>query len=99
MCALVRCTAKRTATNWWIFRRVCEARLSLAVFLSIIVRLLLLGFLEDHLLVRIAHALALVGLGSPVRPHFRSDLADQLLVQSLEHDFRLRGGLHFHTLG
>src|SRR5690242_20862828 len=99
MWALVRCTAKRTATSWWIFRRVCEARLSLAAFLSIIARLLLLGFLKNHLLVRIAHALAFVGLGGAVGPDFRRYLSHQLLVQSLDHDFGLRRGFDLHPLG
>src|SRR5262245_10702829 len=99
MWALVRCTARRTAASWWILWRVCDARLSLAVFLSIMVRLLLLRFLEDHLLVRVAHALALVGLGRAVGPHFGRDLPDELLVQPLDHDLGLRWRLDLHTFG
>src|SRR5439155_23566338 len=97
MWVLVRCTASRTFANSWIFRRVCEARRSLAAFLSIIAPLLLLGFLQDHPLVGIAHALALVRLGRPVGAHLGGDLSDLLLVQPLDHDFGLRWGLDLHA--
>src|SRR4051794_32052706 len=52
--------------------------------------LLLLGLFEDHLLVRVAHALALVGLRRLVRAHFRGDLADALAVDALDQDLGLR---------
>src|SRR5262249_52080012 len=98
MWALVRCTASLTAASWWILRRVCDARLSLDVFLSIMARLLLLRFLEDDPLVRVADALALVGLGRAVGANLGSDLADELLVQPLDHDLGLRRRLDFHAL-
>src|SRR5215467_2659353 len=98
MWAFVRCTASRTAASWWILRRVCDARLSLDAFLSIMARLLLLRFLEDDLLVRVAHALALVGLGGAVGPHLGGDLPDELLVQPLDHDLGLRGRFHLDAL-
>src|SRR5690349_7712984 len=96
MWALVRCTARRTEASSWIFRRVCDARLSLADFLSIIARLLLLGFLQNHLFVRVPHPFALVGLRRAVGPHLGRDLPDELLVQSLDHDLGLRRGLDLH---
>src|SRR5215831_17246061 len=99
MWALVRCTARRTAASWWIFRRVCEARLSLDAFLSIMVRLLLLRFFQDDPLVRIADTLALVRLWRAVGTHFGRDLPDELLVQPLDHDLGLRGRLDLYALG
>src|SRR5262252_9846895 len=99
MWALVRCTASRTAASWWILRRVWDARLSLDVFLSIMIRLLLLRFLQDDVLVRIPHALALVGLRRAVGANFGRDLPDELLVQPLDHDLGLRRRLDFHALG
>src|SRR5437879_5217090 len=100
MCVLVRCTASRTFANSRIFRRVCEARRSLAAFLSIIaVSLLLLGFFQDHPLVGVAHALALVWLGRPVGAHLGGDLSNLLLVQSFDHDLGLRGSLDLHPFG
>src|SRR5215831_12614083 len=98
MWALVRCTARRTAASWWIFRRVCAARLSLDAFLSIMVRLLLLRFFQNDPLVRIADTLALVRLWRAVGPHFGRDLPDELLVQPLDHDLGLRGRLDLHAL-
>src|SRR3990172_12935954 len=101
MCALVRCTARRTVFSWWILRRVCAARRSRAVFFSIMAcyPLLLLGLFYDHLLVGVPDTLALVGLRRPVGTHFGINLTDQLLVQSLDQDFGLRGRLDPYARG
>src|SRR5215467_12526393 len=61
--------------------------------------LLLLRFLEDDLLVRVAHALALVGLGRAIGAHFGGHLPDELLVQPLDDDLGLRRRLDLHALG
>src|SRR5438093_1145685 len=61
--------------------------------------LLLLGFLQDHPLVGVAHTLALVRLGRPVGAHLGGDLSYELLVQPLDHDFGLRGSLDLHPFG
>src|SRR5437868_108482 len=51
-----------------------------------IARLLLLAFLAADRLVPVLDALALVGLGLPVRADFRRDLADALLVRPADRD-------------
>src|SRR5258708_3665387 len=52
----------------------------------------LLPFLAEDVLVRILHALALVGLRRPVGPDLGRDLADLLLVDAGDDDLgRLRG--------
>src|SRR5258708_31540091 len=61
--------------------------------------LLLLGFLEDHPLVGVAHTLALVRLGRPVSAHFGGALSHLLLVQPLDHEFGLRASLDLHPFG
>src|SRR5256885_1132793 len=58
--------------------------------------LLLLRFLQDHPLVGVTHALALVRLGRAVGAYLGGDLSHELLVQSLDHDFGLRGSLDLH---
>src|SRR5260221_7942873 len=60
--------------------------------------LLLLGLFDHNALVDIAHALALVRLGRAVGADFRRDLADGLLVDALDDDFRLRWRLDLHAL-
>src|SRR5262245_41157232 len=55
-----------------------------------IVRLpsLLLAFLAEDVLVRIFHALALVGLGLAKRPDLGCDVPDLLVVDAAHHDLR-----------
>src|SRR5204862_674244 len=47
----------------------------------------------------IADALALVGLGRPLRAYFGRDLADELPVDTADHDLGLRRGRHLDALG
>src|SRR5579862_6338984 len=61
--------------------------------------LLLLRFLQDHPLVDVAHALALVRLGRAIRANDRGDLTHELLVDALDDDLRLLRGLDLDALG
>src|SRR6185369_3554898 len=95
MCRLVRCTVSRATLCSAMRRRVCCARRERWSFLvSISVSSsLLLGFLDRHPLVRVANALALVGLGRTHRADFGSDLADCLTIEALDDDLGLRRAL------
>src|SRR5690606_2617845 len=64
---------------------------------SLPARLLLLGFFEDDAFVGITHTLTLVGLRLAVSANLRSHLANDLLVCTLQDDFRLAGAFRFHT--
>src|SRR5574337_332847 len=94
---VARCSAMRT--------RVCRARRDRASFLFML-RLpgnrsrcsFLLGFLDHHALVDIADTLALVRLGRPPGANLRGRLPDALLVDALDHDFRLLGSLDLDSL-
>src|SRR4029078_6060195 len=98
MCRLVRCTVSRTALCRPIRTRVFAARRCLETFLSMALSpLLLLGFFDHDLLVRVAHALALVRLGTLVRADLGRDLAHLLAVHALDEDLRLRGRLRLHA--
>src|SRR5690606_24843131 len=66
---------------------------------SLPARLLLLGFFEDDAFVGITHTLTLVGLRLAVSANLRSHLANDLLVCTLQNDFRLAGAFRFHTSG
>src|SRR5687768_13577773 len=98
MWLFVRCTTRRVIF-WPLMRaRVLRARRSLdsLVFIAFpdsslsAVALLLLGFLQDYLLPQIAHALALVRLRRTIGTHHCRNLPDQLLVDALDDDLRLR---------
>src|SRR5215510_5536522 len=104
-----RWTVRRTALSSAILCRVFNPRRVLASFLSCIVhslsslsrsiaRLFLLGFLQDNLLVGIAHALALVRLRGTVGAHLRRDFSDLLFVDSLDDDLGLRRRLDLDSL-
>src|SRR5215212_2562488 len=95
MCRLVRCTVSRaTHCSAMRFLVCCERRTRWSFLVSISVpRLLLLRFLDRHLLVGVADALALVGLGRPQRAHFGGDLADGLAVEALDDELGLRRAL------
>src|SRR5262249_34152688 len=100
MCEFDRCTVRRTALSSAILARTARARRSLATFLSIVrLRLLLLRFLDRHLLARVADALALVGLGAAIGAHFRRHLADQLPVHALDQYLGLSRRLDLDALG
>src|SRR5580765_8537845 len=62
-------------------------------------RLLLLGFLDHHPLVGVAHALALVRLRRTVSAYFRGDLSDLLLVDTPDDDLGLYRNLRLDALG
>src|SRR3954452_3791486 len=94
MCRLVRCTVSRGARcSAMRFLVCCERRTRWSFLVSISVPLLLLRFLDRHLLVGVADALSLVGLGRPQRAHFGGDLADRLPVEALDDDLGLRRAL------
>src|SRR4029078_5916131 len=91
MCRLVRCTVRRATRCSAMRVRVClERRTRWSFLVSISVPLLLLRFLDRHLLVAVADALALVGLGRPQGANFGGDLANGLAVESRDHDLGLR---------
>src|SRR5215831_19950095 len=94
MCRLVRCTVSRATLCSAMRRRVCCARRERWSFLvSILSSSLLLGFLDRHPLVRVADALALVGLGRTHRADLGGDLADGLAIEALDDDLGLRRAL------
>src|SRR3954463_2958657 len=94
MWRLVRCTVKRATRCSAMRLRVClERRARWSFLVSISVPLLLLRFLDRHLLVDVADALALVGLRRAQRANFGSDLADGLAVEALDDDLGLRRAL------
>src|SRR5947208_14995951 len=87
MCRLVRCTVRRATRCSAMRVRVClERRTRWSFLVSISVPLLLLRFLDRHLLVAVADALALVGLGRAQRANFGGDLADRLAIEAGDHD-------------
>src|SRR5690625_6385944 len=57
----------------------------------------LLGFLHQQVFILIPHTLALVRLRRPVSPNFCGHLANQLLVDSANHNFGLAGRLNGNT--
>src|SRR6185312_1926711 len=61
--------------------------------------LFLLGFLQGDLLTRVAHALALVRLGSLVGADLGGHLAHPLAIHALDDDLGLRRRLGLHALG
>src|SRR5258708_13743077 len=102
MCVLVRCTVRRTAPTSRILSRVWRARRSLAWFFALMVwrlSLFLLRLFQHDDFAGIAHALALVGLGGALRPHFGGHLPDELLVDAGDHDLGLRRGRNLDALG
>ena len=100
MWQLERRTVRRTALSSAILARVLRARRKRATFFVHECQpLLLLGFLEHHNLVRITDALAPVRLGLPVGAHFCSDLADLLLVGTLDNNLGLGGVSTFTPAG
>src|SRR5262245_23401115 len=92
----VRCTLRRISPSCSILARVRLARRIRTSFLSLIARppSLLLRFLDHDLLVRVAHALALVGLWRTKSADVGRHLSDQALVHALDHDLGLARRLH-----
>src|SRR3954465_13079057 len=90
MCRLVRCTVRRAAPWREMRTRVLAERRTRDAFFSMLIASLLLRFLERHLLARVPHALALVGLRRLVRADLGGHLADALAIDALDDDFRLR---------
>src|SRR5690349_12600979 len=60
--------------------------------------LLLLRFFDLDAFVDVTNAFALVGLGRAIRADLRRNLANLLLVDALDDDFRLHGRLHRYAL-
>src|SRR5678815_2340209 len=98
MCALVRCTVRRTAPTSLIFSLVWRARRRRAMFFALMGSLLLGFFQHDHF-VAIAHALALVGLRGAQRADLGGHLADELLVDAGDDDLGLRRRSDLHAFG
>src|SRR6056297_2268810 len=61
--------------------------------------LFLLGFFASDLLIRITNTLALIRLGRTERADFRSDLANLLLVDTANHNFRIGRSFCGNPLG
>src|SRR3984885_1088973 len=99
MCRGVRCTDKRRAASSLIFTRPRSARRSRMSRLSSFMELLLLRLFQRNLLVRIFHALALVGLGRPEVADLRRRLPDPLPIDALDDDLGLAGRLDRDAVG
>src|SRR6186997_2870028 len=85
----VRCTLKRASPSSRMRLRVFTARRRRRSFLlrfMVSASLLLLAFLERDLLVRVAHALTLVGLRRTDTANLSTHLPDLLPVDSLHDD-------------
>src|SRR6202030_3195022 len=92
MCCGVRCTDRRSTASSLIFARLRSARRRRVSCLVNFICLLLLRLFQRNLLVRILHALALVGFRRPKAPNLGGRLTDSLAVDALTKDFRLRRG-------
>src|SRR5690606_36536667 len=94
MCWEERYTHRRTTSSSRIFRRALRARRRRDSFFSLICyALLLLGFFAKDDFICIAHALALVRLRTAEVANFSGHLSTHLLVDALQHDVGLAGGL------
>src|SRR3989344_8467660 len=94
MCWEERCTQRRTASSSRIFRRALRARRRRVSFFTLICyALLLLSFFATDYFIRVPHAFALVRLRTTEITNFSSHLTDQLLVDTLDQDIGLAGGL------
>src|SRR6202167_1896761 len=86
----VRCTVRRATLRARIWARALTARRwrrsFLVMFIGCVAALLLLAFFEGDLLILVAHALALVGLGRPDVADFGRGLTDLLPVRAFDHD-------------
>src|SRR4051812_23525334 len=110
MCEFERLTTSRVARCSAMRARVLRERRTRASFLFIDTsfslaerthaprRLLLLRFLDHDSLVGVTHALALVRLGRTIGADLRRNLADLLLVDTLDDYFRLHRRRRRHTL-
>src|SRR6202012_2285635 len=95
----VRCTDRRTAASSLILTRPRSARRSRMSRLSSFIGLLLLRLFQRNLLVRILHALALVGLRRPEAADLGGRLANPLAIDALDQNFGLGRGLDGDALG
>src|SRR5690606_19294028 len=94
MCWEERYTQRRTTSNSRIFRRALRARRRRVTFFRLICyALLLLSFFTTNHFVRVTHAFALVRLWATVITDFSGHLTDQLLIDTLDQDISLAGGL------
>src|SRR5260363_112993 len=85
--------AHSTGQFWRAYgqRAGCEFDLS-------ITPLFLLRFFQNHLLIGVTHALALIPSWRAGTAHIRSDLSDLLLIDAFNHDFSLGRRFYFDTL-
>src|ERR1700726_1070673 len=99
MCWGVRCTDRRSAASSLIFTRPRRARRKRVSCLVNFICLLLLRLFQRNLLVRILHALALVGLRRQKAPNLGGRLTDSLAVDALDQNLRLRRRLDRDAFG
>src|SRR3990167_7142354 len=98
MCCEERYTQRRTASSSCIFRRALRARRSRVTFLSVICyALLLLGFFTADDFVCVTNTFALIRFRTTEVTNLRSDLTNQLLVDTLDQDLGLVRGFSNHT--
>src|SRR3984893_18713307 len=99
MCCGVRCTDRRRTASSLIFDRLRSARRRRVSCLVNFICLLLLRLFQRNLLVRILHALALIGLRRPKAPNLGGRLTDSLAVDALDQNLRLRRRLDGDAVG
>src|SRR5450631_2777243 len=87
------------AASSLIFSRPRRARRRRVSCLVSFMRLLLLRLFQRNLLVRILHALALVGFRRPKAPNLGGGLTDFLAVDALDQNLRLRRRLDGDAVG
>src|SRR3990167_1921225 len=99
MCCEERYTQRRTASSSCIFRRALRARRSRVTFLSVICyALLLLGFFTADDFVSVTNTFALIRFRTTEVTNLRSDLTNQLFVDTLDQDLGLVRGFSHYTV-
>src|SRR3989338_6327285 len=99
MCCEERYTQRRTASSSCIFRRALRARRSRVTFLSVICyALLLLGFFTADDFVSVTNTFALIRFRTTEVTNLRSDLTNQLFVDTLDQDLGLVRGFSNYTV-
>src|SRR5690606_19084399 len=99
MCWEERYTQRRTVSSSRIFRRALRARRRRVSFFTLICyALLFLSFFTTDDFVGVTHALAFVRLRRTEVANLGGDLTDQLLVDTLDQDVGLAGGLSSDAL-
>src|ERR1035441_2109200 len=98
----VRCTVRRASLSSRICARVFTARrwrLCFLLMFMVYAELFFLAFFEDDLLIRVAHALALVRLGRTDAADFGRGLTNSLPVIAFDQYLGLARGLDRDALG